>query len=112
LVIDRGLASAENIALIKSRNLHYIVASRQTERDQWLATFADNVAFSEVIRQPSPTNPHQKKTRVDVEFVKGEACNYVLCRSEQRISYRRLKLPTLWPFGDSATAPLVIPSRH
>jgi transposase len=86
LVIDRGLASAENIALIKSRNLHYIVASRQTERDQWLATFADNVAFSEVIRQPSPTNPHQKKTRVDVQFVKGEACNYVLCRSEQRVS--------------------------
>ena len=86
VVIDRGLASADNIALIKSRNLHYIVASRQSERDQWLATFADNVGFAEVIRQPSPTNPHQKKTRVDVQFIAGEGCNYVLCRSEQRIA--------------------------
>jgi transposase len=31
VVIDRGLASADNIAVIKSRNLHYIVASRQSE---------------------------------------------------------------------------------
>jgi transposase len=86
VVIDRGLASADNIALIKSRNLHYIVASRQSERDRWLATFADDVGFSEVIRQPSPTNPHQKKTRVDVQFIAREGCNYVLCRSEQRIA--------------------------
>jgi transposase len=86
LVIDRGMASAENIDLIKNRGLHYIVASRQTERDEWLATFADDVGFTQVIRQPSPTNPYQKKTRVDVQFVKGEACNYVLCRSEQRIA--------------------------
>jgi transposase len=86
VVIDRGLASADNIALLKSRNLHYIVAGRQSERDEWLATFADDVGFTQVIRQPSPTNPHQKKTRVDVQFVEGEGCNYVLCRSEQRIA--------------------------
>jgi transposase len=86
VVIDRGLASADNIALLKSHNLHYIVASRQSERDQWLANFTDDVGFTEVIRQPSPTNPYQKKTRVDVQFVKGEGCNYVLCRSEQRIA--------------------------
>ena len=86
VVIDRGLASADNIALLKSRNLHYIVASRQSERDAWLATFADDVGFTKVIRQPSPTNPHQKKTRIDVQFVEGEGCNYVLCRSEQRIA--------------------------
>ena len=86
VVIDRGFASADNIALLKSRNLHYIVASRQSERDAWLATFADDVGFTQVIRQPSPTNPHQKKTRIDVQFVEGEGCNYVLCRSEQRIA--------------------------
>ena len=45
VVIDRGLASADNIALLNSRNLHYIVASRQSERDEWLATFADDVGF-------------------------------------------------------------------
>jgi transposase len=85
IVMDRGMASAENILLLASRKLHYIIASRQTERDRWLASFADDVAFTRVIRQPSPTNPNQKKTRVDVQLVRSEGCNYVLCRSEQRI---------------------------
>jgi transposase len=85
IVMDRGMASAENILLLESRKLHYMIASRQTERDRWLASFADDVAFTPVIRQPSPTNPNQKKTRVDVQLVRGEGCNYVLCRSEQRI---------------------------
>jgi transposase len=86
IVMDRGMASAENVALLGSRKLHYIIASRQSERDRWLASFADDVAFTQVIRQPSPTNPHQKKTRVDVQLVRSESCNYVLCRSEQRIA--------------------------
>ena len=73
------------ILLLESRKLHYIIASRQTERDRWLASFADEVAFTQVIRQPSPTNPNQKKTRVDVQLVRSEGCNYILCRSEQRI---------------------------
>ena len=86
IVMDRGMASAENIALLASRKFHYIIASRQSERDRWLASFADDVAFTQVIRQPSPTNPNQKKTRVDVQLVRSEGCNYVLCRSEQRIA--------------------------
>ncbi len=86
IVMDRGMASAENIRLLESRKLHYIIASRQSERDLWLASFADTVAFTQVIRQPSPTNPGQKKSRVDVQLVRGEGCNYVLCRSEQRIA--------------------------
>jgi transposase len=86
IVMDRGMASAENVALLGSRKLHYIIASRQSERDRWLASFADDVAFTQVIRQPSPTNPNQKKTRVDVQLVRSEGCNYVLCRSEQRIA--------------------------
>ena len=86
IVMDRGMASAENIALLESRKFHYIIASRQSERDRWLASFADDVAFTQVIRQPSPTNPNQKKSRVDVQLVRSEGCNYVLCRSEQRIA--------------------------
>jgi transposase len=85
IVMDRGLASAKNIALLESRKLHYVIASRQSERDRWLASFADTVAFTQVIREPSPTNPAQKKTRVDVQLVQSEGKTYVLCRSEQRI---------------------------
>jgi transposase len=83
--MDRGLASAENVALLERRKLHYVIASRQSERDRWLASFADTVAFTQVIREPSPTNPGQKKSRVDVQLVKGEGLNHILCRSEQRI---------------------------
>ena len=85
IVMDRGMASAENIALLESRKLHYVIASRQSERDRWLASFADTAAFTQVIREPSPTNPSQKKSRVDVQLVQSESLNYVLCRSEQRI---------------------------
>src|SRR5262245_21810371 len=86
VVMDRGLASAEAIALLKKRQLHYVVAGRQSERERWLATFADEVGFTPVIRQPSPTNPKQNKSRVDVQLVPGQGCTYVLCRSEQRIA--------------------------
>src|SRR5215469_10585819 len=40
IVMDRGMASAENIALLERRKLHYLIASRQSERDRWLASFA------------------------------------------------------------------------
>jgi transposase len=38
------------------------------------------------IEHSPPTNPSQKKTRVDVQLVHSEGLNYVLCRSEQRIA--------------------------
>jgi hypothetical protein len=40
IVVDRGMASAENIALLERRKLHDLIASRQSERDRWLASFA------------------------------------------------------------------------
>jgi hypothetical protein len=36
VVVDRGMAFDDNLEEIRSRQLHYIVASRQAERDQWL----------------------------------------------------------------------------
>jgi Transposase DDE domain len=41
VVVDRGMAFDENIAEIKRRKLHYVVACRQPERDRWLADFDD-----------------------------------------------------------------------
>jgi transposase len=91
VVIDRGMAFDENIADIKKRKLHYVVASRQPERDRWLADFDDTDGFTPVLRQPSPLNPAQKKTTIEVKLCGGddEAQTYVLCRSEQRVSKDR-----------------------
>jgi len=84
VVVDRGMAFDENIAEIKARKLHYLVASRHPERARWLADFADPEGFAEVLRQPSPRNPAQNKTRVEVKTRRDGDTTYVLCRSAQR----------------------------
>ncbi len=86
IVVDRGMAYDENIAEIKARKLHYLVASRQPERTRWLAEFGDPDGFTDVLRQPSPHNPAQKKTQVAVKIRRDNNLNYVLCRSAQRIA--------------------------
>ena len=85
VVVDRGMAFDENIAEIKRRKLHYVVACRQPERDRWLADFEDTDGFIPVLRQPSPLNPGQKKTAIEVKIRRDGDQTYVLCRSAQRI---------------------------
>jgi len=68
VVVDRGMAFDDNLAELKSRKLHYVVASRQSERDTWLAEFEDLCGFEEVLRLPSPRNPFQKKSQIKVKL--------------------------------------------
>ncbi len=83
VVVDRGMASADNLAQIRARGLHYIVAGRQPERTPWLAEFeADD--WAEVVRPPSPRNPAQQKSRVEIKRRQQGTEVYVLCRSEGR----------------------------
>jgi hypothetical protein len=89
IVVDRGMAYDENIAEIKACGLHYLVASRQPERTRWLAEFADPQGFTPVLRQPSPRNPSQKKSRIEVNTRRDGDTTYILCRSEQRIDKDR-----------------------
>jgi transposase len=89
VVIDRGMAYDENIAELKKRKLHYVVASRQPERDRWLADFEDTDGFAPVLREPSPLNPGQKKSLIEVKTQTADQQTYVLCRSEQRIAKDR-----------------------
>ena len=84
VVIDRGMAFDENLEQLRARGLHYLVASRQPERNRWLAEFEDLEGFEEVLRQPSPHNPSQKKTKVEVKLKRTESETYVLCISEGR----------------------------
>ncbi len=86
VVLDRGMAYDDNIAELKTRKLDYVVASRQPERNRWLAEFEDTDGFSPVLRAPSPLNPAQKKTTIEVKTRVEDEQTYVLCRSEQRIA--------------------------
>lgn len=84
VVVDRGMAYDENLEEIRASGHHYLVASRQPERNSWLAEFENEDDWEEVLRTPSPRNPGQKKSRVQIKRrQKGEEV-YILCLSEGR----------------------------
>src|ERR671922_101153 len=88
VVVDRGMAYEENLAQIRAQGLHYIVAGRQAERDAWGAELeADD--WEDVERTPSPRNPHQHKSRVQIKRRQQGHEVYVLCLSEGRAAKDR-----------------------
>ncbi|MDI7269967.1 MAG: IS1634 family transposase, partial [Myxococcota bacterium] len=64
VVVDRGMAFDDNLAQIRAHGHQYIVACRPNQRDEHLDDFEDESGWHEVIREPSPRNEGQKKTRV------------------------------------------------
>jgi transposase len=90
VVVDRGISTDDNLAAIRARGCHYVVAARQSERERWLEEIERDEAFVEIIRTPSPRNPHQKKSVVQVRRLgmEGEE-TLILCRSEGRVEKDR-----------------------
>ena len=84
VIVDRGMAYEDNLAQIRARGHHYLVASRQSERQAWLDEIEEEAGWQELIRQPSPRNPAQKKSRVWIKRAETTEHLYVLCRSEGR----------------------------
>jgi transposase len=89
VVIDRGMAFAENLAQIRARDHHYLVAGRPPERHEHLAAFEDATGWTEVLRTPSPRNPGQKKTRVFIKRTVSGNEVHILCRSDGRLEKDR-----------------------
>lgn len=84
VIVDRGMAYDENLQQIRKRGLHYLVAGLQSERNAWLDELEKEDDWEPVIRTPSPQNPFQKKTQVEIKRrQKGDEV-YLLCRSEGR----------------------------
>jgi len=83
VVVDRGMAFQDNIDEIKEKGYHYIVATRQAERNEYLDEF-EKGGFSEVIRSVSPTNPSKKKSSVLVKKIQKGDELLALCISEGR----------------------------
>jgi hypothetical protein len=52
VVVDRGMSGPENIAELRRRELHYLVAASPKERDRYLAGFETNGGFE---RDTSPS---------------------------------------------------------
>lgn len=84
VVVDQGMAYAENLEEIREAGHHYLVAGRQPERNAWLAEFEYEAGWDEVVRELSPLNPEQKKSVVRIKrCAKGNEV-YILCLSEGR----------------------------
>src|SRR5437867_609241 len=84
VIVDRGMAYDENLEQIQKRGLHYLVAGLQPEMNQWLDELEDDNGWEDVVRTPSPRNPFQKKTHVQIKRQQKEDVVYILCRSEGR----------------------------
>lgn len=84
VVVDRGMAFADNLKAITDRGYHYLVAGRQPERTPHLDAFEEETGWAEVIRLPSPRNPAQKKSRVEIKRGISAGEVHILCRSEGR----------------------------
>jgi transposase len=89
VVVDRGMAFAANLAQIRARGHHYLVAARYPERGAHHDAFAADADWAEVLRVPSPRNPGQKKTRVLIKRQTVGDEVHILCRSEARIEKDR-----------------------
>jgi transposase len=84
VVIDRGMAFTENLAQIRARDHHYIVAGRPPERHEHQDAFEADTGWTEILRTPSPRNPGQKKTRVFIKRAGSGDEVHILCRSDGR----------------------------
>lgn len=74
IVMDAGMASEENINLIKEKGFNYIVVSRKRkyEKDFFKEKHVKHVELSD------------KKTKVKIQISKTEEETYLLCYSEQK----------------------------
>ncbi len=84
VIVDRGMAYQENLDEIRARHYHYLVAGRQPERNEWLDELEKDEGWEEVIRKPSPRNPFQKKTKVEIKRERKGDELFILCRSDGR----------------------------
>lgn len=77
VVMDRGFASADNLAMVRERQHHYLVAGFQNQRNPLLAEFEDLDGWSELV--PSAMTASIRIKRI----VRGEEA-FLLCVSPAR----------------------------
>jgi len=83
VVVDRGMALEDNISEIKRKKYHYIVATRQAERNKYLDEFKKG-NFHPLLRNTSSTNSSKKKSGVFIKKMEQGDELYVLCLSDKR----------------------------
>jgi transposase len=83
IVMDRGLATQDNLAWLREQDRRYLAAARKDERDAWTDEFLAG-EWRELHRPPPPTQPKQKRPKVEIKQAQKGDEVYILCRSEGR----------------------------
>jgi transposase len=78
------MSGEKNLQKIRERGLHYLVAEPYGARNQWAEEFQEAAEFVEVVREPSPRNPFQKKSTIQVKMRRVDSETHVLCVSSER----------------------------
>jgi len=84
VVVDRGMSGEKNLTKIVARKLHYLVAEPYGARGDWVEEFENDEDFVEVKREPSPTNPFQRKSTIRVKMRRVDGETHLLCLSSER----------------------------
>ena len=106
VVVDRGMAYEENIEQLRAhpKNLKYIVATRQSERDRFLDDFEDLEGFEEAVRAPSPTNPFQKSLRfMSMSNSNAAAARHTYCAAAPNASTKTARFAIKRKLDSSTT---------
>jgi hypothetical protein len=88
--IDRRLSDGDNLAVLKQRELNYVITSGESDRERELARFAKATDFAQIMRIPPAANADVRSPRVDVLLRDQHGKNYVLCHDGRRIARDRL----------------------
>lgn len=86
VVVDRGMAYKANLeAITKHKNgYHYIVASRQAEREQYLAEFESEDGWQEILRTNRAGKADSKGSGVVIKQIVKDNEVHILCVSDGR----------------------------
>jgi transposase len=73
VVVDRGMSSKDNLATIRARGYHYMVATRQHERDEYLAEMEDREGWLRFEKVRHGKYLDTVLNRIAIKRVSGEA---------------------------------------
>ncbi len=75
VIVDRGVTTDDNIKLLKSRGIHYVVACRNSEEADFISDF-ETADFTVLKSEPGNT--------VEIYLTRKENETFLLCKSEGR----------------------------
>lgn len=75
IIVDRGMASEENLKFLREEGINYIVAARHNQRGRYFEEF-EGVAIQEI--------ETKRKGKIEVQIKEIEGEMYVLCWSQKR----------------------------